>query len=279
MKAYFIFSFVCCLLITTSCSDKISTEAGDEEQNGESYPIGPLRIVNSKLKSEKWHMLNTNMLLRETNYEYNNKGLLKTKTRTESGYKTTTEYFYDNDSTLLKVIETYEMIYVDTIHYRYNANNKLIRKETAHMTQNFVLYDTTFYKYDLEGNLAEWYRRNPYDDYKTITREKNEYSNGLLIKTYSYINDELNRTFEYQYYNNIKTKYLVYMNLGLLEYKAIYYYDDGLLRKEKGFWGNTNESTDQVIYNYNCKYELILKTVYVPLISSYVNHEIHYEYY
>ncbi len=131
----------------------------------------------------------------------------------------------------------------------------------------------------MEGNLSEWYRRDPYDNYATITAEKNEYSNGLLNNTYTYINNNLLRRYEYHYFNRIKTKLFVYVSSGLLEHRTIYYYQDRLLKKEKGFYGNSEECTDQVIYEYNSKYELMIKKVYEPPYSSYVNHEINYEYY
>jgi hypothetical protein len=185
-----VFTFVFCLLST--CTRK-PTEPEILNFEGESRPVGPLRVVNSKIKTETRYRLNTNEILEKSNYEYYNDGLLKTKTRSFSDLAiyTTTNYYYDNLSNLIKEIILEGSLYADTILYRYDSPNKLIQKETIHSTPNFVLRDTVFYKYDIEGNLIESTRKDPYNGYAKIHREKYEYSNGLLMKTFRYYDGDL----------------------------------------------------------------------------------------
>ena len=266
------------LYMLFSCT-KNPTELKNTNFSGESYPVGPLRICNSKIIVETWYRLNTNDILERTKYDYYDNGLLKSKTRSspDNTFKTVNEYFYNDASKLIKEIVTNET-YSDTIYFIYNANNMLIQKETVHYTSNFILRDTVFYKYDLDGNLSEWYRKDPYSQYSDTYTEKYEYSNDLLINKYTYINDNLLRTYEYKYYNNIKTEELIYVSSGLLEHRSIYYYHNRLLKHVKGYFTDETECSDQIIYEYNDRYELIVKKVYVPSFSSYLNHEIHYEY-
>jgi hypothetical protein len=277
MKIYLKILFL--IFILFACS-KNPTGLQNTNFNGESYPVGPLRIINSKIISETWYQLNTNDILERTEYEYFNSGLLKSKTRSLPDIisNTVNEYFYNNESKLIQEIVSCEGLYSDTIYFTYNSANMLTQKETVHSTPNFILRDTVFYNYDLEGNLSEWYRKDPYSQYSDIYTEKYEYSNNLLINKYSYMNDNLLRSYEYKYYNNIKTKELVYVNSGLLEHRAIYYYQDRLLKHVKGYISDEPECSDQIIYEYNDRYELIVKNVFVPIYSSYTNHEIHYEY-
>lgn len=279
MNKYIISFCISCLFIFISCNEKNLIGLDYEESSGESYPTGPLRIINSKIKTERTYRLDSKELLEEKKYEYYNNGVLKNKIRSVNGNNTVNDYYYDNNSNLIKEIVTEGMLYKDTIYYRYSLSKKLIQKETIHTSPYFVLCDTVFFQYDLEGNLSEWYRRDPYNNYENITAEKNEYSNGLLCKTSVYIDNILLRRYEYNYFNNIKTKLFIYVSSGLLEHGTIYYYQDRLLKKEKGFWGNSEGCTDQVIYEYNSNYELTVKKVYEPPYSSYVDHEIHYEYY
>jgi len=273
-----VFTFVFCLLST--CTRK-PTEPEISDFEGESRPVGPLRTVNSKIKTETIYRLNTNEILEKTNYEYYNEGLLKTKTRSlaDLAIYTTTNYYYDNLSNLIKEIIFEGSLYADTVLYRYDSSNKLIQKETIHSTPNFVLRDTVFYKYDIKGNLIETTRKDPYEEYAKIYMEKYEYSNGLLMKTYFYYGGDLIKSIEHKYFNEIMTEKLVYTPAGLLEHRYVYYYHDGLLKNVKGYFANEKDVSDQKIYEYNNQYELIIQKVYVPMYSSYVNHEIHYEYY
>jgi len=247
----------------------------------DSRPVGPLRVSNSKVKTEITYRLNTNNILEKTNYEYYDHGLLKMKTRTypDLTIQTTTNYYYDNLFNLIKEIVLEGNLYTDTILYRYDSSNMIVQKETIHATPNFVLRDTVFYKYDIEGNLIELTRKNPYEGYAKTSREKNEYSNGLLMKTYFYYDGNLTKSVEYKYYNEILTDKLVYTHAGLLEHRYVYYYHDRLLKIVKGYFAYDIGISDQKIYEYNSRYELVIQKVYVPVYSSYSNYEIHYQYY
>jgi hypothetical protein len=275
----FIFSFTIYSII--SCSSK-PTEPINLEYEGESRPVGPLRVITSKVKSETIFRLNTNRILEKTNYEYYySNGLLRSKTRLISDLtmQTNTKYYYDNLPNLVKEIVLEGELYSDTILYRFDASHKLVQKETSHTTPNFVLRDTVFYKYDLDGNLIESTKKDPYEEYTKIHREKNEYWNGLLMKTYLYDGDNLIKALEYKYFNEILTERLVYTPDGMLENRYIYYYHDGILRNVKGYFANEQEVSEQKIYMYNHRYELIIQKVYLPSYNSYVDHEIHYRYY
>jgi len=225
--------------------------------------------------------LHSNHVLEKTEYEYDGNGLLTDKTGILSDITVhdETKYFYDDRANCIREITGVGDLWSDTIRYRYDLSNKLLQKETSHSTPHFVLRDTVFYRYDIEGNLVESFRRDPYQNYTKIDREENEYSNGLLVKTTSSYGDEVIHVHEYRYFNEILTEELHFTSNGMLANRTIYYYRDGLLRKVVGYWSNKPDISDQRIYFYNDRYELITRRVYVPPYSSFVDHEIHYEYY
>lgn len=279
MKKYYSLLLIINLLL--SCSEK-PTEPEYLDFEGESYPIGPLRVVDSKIKTEIVYRMNTSELLESTEYQYYPDGLLRTKKRTNPDLTiyTITHYYYDHSANLIKEIVLDGNVSSDTIFYRYNSLNQLIQKETIHSSSYFVLRDTVFYQYDQEGNLIAWKRKDPYSQYATVRSEKYQYTNGLLTKVCSYENENLLWTYEYQYYNRIKTRELTYSGSGILSGSSIYYYHDGLLKmvKSNEIYSLSNKRVGR-IYFYNNQYELIIQKVYVPGYSSYVDHEIHYKYY
>ena len=278
-KMKIIFSVFLLFLLIVCTKDPTGFEPVD--RCCESYPVGPLRVVDSKIKSETWYPLNnTRYELERAEYEYYSTGLLKRKTRfsPDGSWKTISEYYYDEALNLIEEIVNDGNVYPDTIYYRYDDAGLLTQEETVRYGAGMVLRDTVFYEYDLEGSLSEWYKRNPNNEYSTIYSEKYEYANGLLNKKYFYIDDDLIRTFEYSYYNNIKIEELIYY-YDCLERRILYCYDDRLLKLERGYFADETVICDQIIYDYNDTYELVVKKVFVPAYSSYVNHEIHYEYY
>jgi len=72
--------FFLSIFIIHSCSKK-PTKPENYSFEGESRPTGPLRIVNSKIKTETRYFLDSNEILEKTDYEYYNSGLIKTKIR------------------------------------------------------------------------------------------------------------------------------------------------------------------------------------------------------
>jgi hypothetical protein len=218
---------------------------------------GPLRVDNSRIKCKIRYILNTNYFLERTDYTYDNSGLLKTKKRSygDNIIYTVINYFYDKENRLHKEIIKEGILYSDTIHNRYNSNNNLIEKIRIHCTSNFILKDTVFYKYDADGNLIEWTRKDPYDQYQSTHGEKNEYLDGLLVKKYSYINEDLQRTFYYVYQNGIVAQELVYYKSNKLEYRADYYYKNRLLVKILEYYFGSDISESHIIFEYNTKYQ------------------------
>ncbi len=182
---YFVLFFVICF--TLSCSKDLTNQI-ESDFSGESRPAGPLRVSNSKVKSETYYPLDSNNILERTNYEYYGNGLLKTKTKASSDLEiySTTHYYYDSLSNLIKEVVFDGNTFTDTIEYRYDSLNRLVQKETLHSTPNFTLRDTVFYKYDIEGNLVESIRRDPHKEYAKSYRDKFEYLNGLLMKAEYY---------------------------------------------------------------------------------------------
>ncbi|MBN1895306.1 hypothetical protein JW906_12465 [bacterium] len=256
-----------------------STEPCDPSRIEVSLPEGPLRVVHSKLKTETVTPLHSNQVLEKTEYEYDGNGFLAGKTRILSDITVHdhTQYSYDDRANLIKEIIGTGDLWTDTIQYRYDLSDKLLQKITNHSTPDFVLRDTVFYRYDIEGNLTESFHRDPYQNYTKIDREVSEYSNGLLAKMTFFDGDEAIHVHEYRYFNEILTEQLYFTSHGRLAHRMVYYYRDGLLRKVKGFLGD--DISDQKIFVYNDRYELIIQRVYVPPYSSFCDHEIHYEYY
>ncbi len=238
-------------------------------------------IVNGDINIEIWNVLNTNIILKKIDYEYYNNRQLKRKTISYPGNvnKTVFEYFYNDALMTSHETEICENIYADTIYFLYNSNNLLIQKQTAHSTQNFILRDTVFYNYSSSGMLIEWYKKDPYYQYSTTRRETYEYSNDLLFRKKSFLNEDLIRTYEYKYSNNLMAEELIYFgNNSLIEHRSKYYYHGDLLINVKGYFANETEWSDQIIYKYSDNKKLIKMTVYEPPFSSFSNHEIHYQY-
>ncbi len=263
-----------------SCSNNV-IEPESLKFDGESYPVGPLKIINSKIKTETGYQMNTSRIIQRIEYEYYPNGLLKSKKLTYPGqtFDKIHHYYYDHAENLIIEIILEGSVSSDTIFSRYDPLNKLIQKETIRSSSSFAYRDTVFYQYDQEGKLIEWNKKDPYSQFKTIHREKYEYTAGLLSKVYFYENERVIHTFEYRYYNGILTKKLEYAGSGLLSHTLIYYYHDGLLRNVKGYYEGLTGKREEIVYQYNNQFELIIQKVYVPAYSSSVDHEIHYEYY
>jgi hypothetical protein len=261
MNKYFIF-VISIILILCDC-DLISPN--DEHNENE-----------SKLKKEVWYNWDGNLKLEVIEYEYYENGLLKhvSKGIDEIYWE---QYIYYNENNDIDKEIIYEGSYsIDTVNYYYNDKNLLILKETIHITPSISYRNTIEYKYNENDMLIETVDKR--GNQNTIYTSIFEYDGDLIEEKRNFVDDLHIRTFKYEYDNGIKTKETIYF-YGNVEYTYIFKYKKNLLVKIEGYFSTMHDLDSVEEYKYNEHSQLVEKKVKVPLISSYMNYIIYYEYF
>ncbi|MBI9073457.1 MAG: hypothetical protein JEY94_17780 [Melioribacteraceae bacterium] len=229
---------------------------------------------NYKLKKETWYISGTDIVMNFLEYEYYENGLLKHVKMDHGSFKEK-DILYNSDGIVKQEIMYSGPNWVDTLNYICNEQNLLIREETVH-TSNITYRNSIEYNYNDNDQLIETIDRR--GNQNTVYRSTFEYKGGLVAKKYDYADDYHLRTYEYEYDKGLKTKETILRN-GKTEYTYIYNYENGLLKSVKGYFSDMPNIDSEENYIYDENNKLIIKEVKVSMVSSYTNHEIHYEYY
>lgn len=229
-----------------------------------------------KLKSETWYHLHNNLELKFIEYTYYDNDSIKTVTEKRDDYNYEKKYFYNSADQIEKIIVYNYENSIDTIYHYYLQSNLLSMKITIHTTPNFCYNDTTKFKYNSNNNLIQTISQPGNQD--GIYKSQYEYNDDLLISKINYYNDELIRKYEYQYKDRLKIKETISSN-GNIQHIYVYEYKKKLVTIINEYLSNLSNLISTIEFKYNKNNYLNYKKVKVPPYSSFVDHEIYYNYY
>lgn len=174
------------------------------------------------------------------------------------------EYQYDNAMKLERIYH-YRGNCPDTAYgyelFEYTMNNEMVNKYTYHYASDslgWLLYDSTHYSYENGKIILEetFYFTSSSDHIIS----KYEYENLNLIKTYKYLNQQLEDYTIYDYSGDLCVKESTFsdsLGLDLKEY-ILHYYENGILAKSEKYTGNNNK-IQIITYTYNDAGNLIIE--------------------